>query len=277
MCGVPVCEPCLGYIGTEPRCPACTARGRRARRLRQAALVGGALAVIAVVVGIAGWVVTRDKPYDYGVRKAEVRALDELVDDKPCDRNAVFKLVDTVFRLGDDEGALRRANAHLARCGDWPRLRWITYSAYHHLGRWDEAIAEATRLIESSPRDQDFYWWRGQSEHKKRDLDGAIADFRKALEIMPHAHYIPFDLARALEDKKQPCLARDALVAYVAAHPEARKNVFVVERIASLHLAGACPGPMPAPSSSSSSSSDDDDDDDDDDGDDETDTDDDTR
>jgi len=244
-CASPVCEPCLAYVGTEPRCPTCAARGRRARRARQALLVGGALAVVGAVVGTAGWVVTRDKPFDYGVRKAEVRALDDAVDAKPCDRDAVFKLVNLTFRLNDYKGSLRRANAHLAACGDWPRLRWLTYSAYHHLGRWDEAIAEATRLIENAPRDQDFYWWRGQSKHKKRDLDGAIADFRKALELMPSANYIPFDLASALEEKGQRCEARDALVAYVVTHPKTRDNDWLVQRIGRLHAEGACPGPAP--------------------------------
>jgi tetratricopeptide (TPR) repeat protein len=245
VCGVGVCEPCLGYVGTEARCPTCAARGRRARRARQAALVGGAFTLVAAVVAAAGWVVTRDKPYDYGVHKAEVRALDDAVDDRPCDRNAVFKSVDKVFRLGDRKGALRRANGFFERCGDWPRLRWITYSSYHQLGRYDEAIAEATRLIAGAPRDQDFYWWRGQSKQRKRDLDGAIADYRKALEIMPHANYIPFDLARALEDKGDRCQARDTLVAYVTTHPTARDNVWIVERIAQLHRDGGCTDEAP--------------------------------
>lgn len=62
---------------------------------------------------------------------------------------------------------------------------------------------------------------------------------------MPRANYIPFDLARALEEKGLRCDARDALVTYLDTHPTARDNRWLVERIQQLHGDGACSGELP--------------------------------
>ena len=54
-------------------------------------------------------------------------------------------------------------------------------------GDLDGAIADYTKAIEIDPRYRDAYNNRGTSRATKGDLDGAIADYTKGLEIDPHS------------------------------------------------------------------------------------------
>jgi tetratricopeptide (TPR) repeat protein len=49
----------------------------------------------------------------------------------------------------------------------------------------DGAIADFTKAIEANPKYAEAYYYRGLARHAKRDLDGAIADFTKAVELKP--------------------------------------------------------------------------------------------
>src|SRR5262245_17139890 len=55
----------------------------------------------------------------------------------------------------------------------------------HERGDLDGAIADYTKAIEIDPRFGDPYQNRGVARRAKGDLDGAIADYSKAIEINP--------------------------------------------------------------------------------------------
>jgi len=57
--------------------------------------------------------------------------------------------------------------------------------AYFNQGDTDAAIAEFTKAISVLPRHPDSYAARGHAYRKKGDLKKALADFDKALEINP--------------------------------------------------------------------------------------------
>jgi tetratricopeptide (TPR) repeat protein len=240
-CLQPICEICFVFDGTQPCCPVCL-RGRlRAKRVRSLVLAAVGVAALGAAGVAVGWVVTREKPFDYGARAGEVRELSEALTKEPCDRAKIVKLADTMLRAGDNRGVLGRAGAFFQACGELPRLRWITFSAHKNLSEWDAAIADADKLIADRPHDQDFWWWRGQVYQQKGDLAHAEADMRKALEIMPWANYIPFDLADVLEKEHKPCEAAAVIVAYLQHHPDRADDDPIAIRLASLRQAGACP------------------------------------
>jgi tetratricopeptide (TPR) repeat protein len=53
------------------------------------------------------------------------------------------------------------------------------------LGDLDGAIADFTKAVEINPRYTEAYVWRGLARDYKGDHDGALADFNKAIEINP--------------------------------------------------------------------------------------------
>lgn len=56
---------------------------------------------------------------------------------------------------------------------------------YIHAGRFDEAIADYTVLIEAGQADAPVYMMRGTARGRKGDRDGALADFEHALKLNP--------------------------------------------------------------------------------------------
>ena len=52
-------------------------------------------------------------------------------------------------------------------------------------GKYDEAIAEFSRVIDSDPRNAQAYYGRAQAYHKKQKLGKAIADYSKVIELDP--------------------------------------------------------------------------------------------
>jgi tetratricopeptide (TPR) repeat protein len=70
----------------------------------------------------------------------------------------------------------------------------------HHAGDLDGAIADYNKAIGIDPRHATAYYNRGIARKAKGDLDGAIADYTKAIEIDPRrAAYHNRGLARKAE------------------------------------------------------------------------------
>src|SRR5262245_4004174 len=53
----------------------------------------------------------------------------------------------------------------------------------------DGAISDYTKAIQLKPDDADAYYNRGISRKHNGDLDGAIADYNKAIGLTPHKDY----------------------------------------------------------------------------------------
>jgi tetratricopeptide (TPR) repeat protein len=233
----PICEICVLFESTQPHCPACAHKQRRARKLRRE-LAGGLVALFSVAfVGAVGYVVTRDKPFDYGVRTIKVRALDEQLEREPCDRTHTVELTETMMAAGDYRGALVRARAFTTRCGAYDRLLWVTYAAHQRLSEYDAAIADASMLITNHPEDKDFWWWRGLVYEERGELERAVADFRQALRIEPRLTGVPFNLANVLERLHRPCEAKQPIEQFLRRHPEVSDLESAQRRLARLEAA----------------------------------------
>jgi tetratricopeptide (TPR) repeat protein len=239
-CLQPICDICESFDQTRVLCPPCARRRHRLRMATRAAIGLCAVAVVGAALFGIGYVVTREKPFDYGVHASEVRAQTEEADREPCDRKRVLTLTETQLKAGDNRGALKRADAFFRRCGAWPRLLWVTYSAHERLSEHELAIADATKLIEQDPNDKDYWWWRGAAYREKGELEKAAADFQQSLTVEPALLGIPFDLANVYERLGRPCDAMKAIEQFLVYHPDVRDRARVDERLERLNKMGKC-------------------------------------
>ena len=169
--------------------------------------------VIILTVLIAGGVVLvsvlwpKEKPkaklaepgFDYGQHTAAIDLQRERLAKEPCDRSTIVKHAETLFKAGDYRGVLDRSAKFFSDCGQHLDLRWVTFSANKQLSQWEDAIADACKLIEDDPGDFDFWWWRGQAYELSGKLEEAAHDYRQSLLIEPRLESIPFNLATVLE------------------------------------------------------------------------------
>ena len=127
-----------------------------------------------------------------------------LLDGQPV---AVETAIEVNFRLTDSQDELTDAQNEVAsyctehptsvygatgsassvNCSDWARQDQLFKSAKSKLIKrdFDGAIADYTKAIELKPDDSAAYEHRGDAKAFKTDFDGAIADCTKAIELKP--------------------------------------------------------------------------------------------
>jgi clan AA aspartic protease (TIGR02281 family) len=146
-------------------------------------------------------------PFDYGVGTEHIGKLRARMQQEPCDRRAILELAEAEFQAGDHRGVLFHAEVFFKKCGDYPRLRWLTYEAHKQVSEWKQAGEEATKLIASAPHDADFRGWRGLVHEQTGDLEHAAEDYRQALLLRPQLRDLPINLANVYEKQGKPCEA----------------------------------------------------------------------
>lgn len=216
----------LGYV-----CPSCLPGVRRRHRIKTAALVVGAVTLL----------VTGFQVYDYYQNGgAELSRLRKELAQQPCDRGKIIRLGDALLNKDQNREAVEVANDFWKRCGDYPRLRWITRKAHQSLGNFDAAIADSTRLIDSQPRNRNYWAWRGLVYEEMQDWPKAISDFRQALALEPSLIDIPFNLADIYERQGRPCEAIFPLEQVLHHNQVLSNRPQIRQRIVSLYESGKC-------------------------------------
>jgi clan AA aspartic protease (TIGR02281 family) len=250
-CLQPICTTCSLFRNARPHCPVCF-QHRERRHSTGKLLVAFGLMVVASV-GVGAWLRARKEApappgaapraassLDYGLYNEPVRVLSGQLEREPCDRQKTLDLAETLQKAGDYRRVLLQADAFFTRCGPFSRLLWVTFEAHRHLSEWDAAIADATKLIEESPSDQDFRYWRGSIFAEKGHLEQAIQDYQQALEILPSADGVPFELADLYERVGRPCDGLFPIEQFLYHHPEARDEEAVSARLNRLYARPDC-------------------------------------
>lgn len=245
-CGREICERCVALdAGGIPRCLACS--GRRALRVRVAAAV---LALLVVGAGSMAWRSLRQlptpaqadasgAPLDSPEAKAVAR-LRAQVQLEPCDRRRIVELAELTLGAGDSRETLSQVDTFLRKCGEYPRLRELSYQAHKQLSEWAGAAADAGKLIELDPQDANYRGWRGLVYEQSGDLARAAEDYEQALLLKPHLADVPMNLAAAYEKLGKPCSAILPLAQVVTYYPEARNVDAIQARIGRLAFMGEC-------------------------------------
>jgi len=111
--------------------------------------------------------------------------------------------------------------------------------AYDDLNQLDEALADLNKAIDLSPKYADAYNNRGEVYRKKKKFDQALADFRRALEHdknFPEAHY---NMGLVLEAQKKSGVAARSFSEYLRLKPNAEDKEQVQAKIEALQRAAA--------------------------------------
>jgi clan AA aspartic protease (TIGR02281 family) len=240
-CFASLCEVCRQLDGLQPFCTRCLRRRRRAPFVRAASIAlfvaaAGAGAYYAYNVAYKGY----EPPYDYGEHAPKIRRLEADLAKEPCDRRKAEELLDAMLDAGDNRGAIHRADAFWVKCGADDELRRYTYQAHQRLGEWDDAVADATVLVEADPYSGYYRAWRGRVYQDKGDLDHAADDFREALLLIPDLVDLPLNLATVYEKQGRPCDAAVPLQQLVLYYPNKPWTAGINARIADLETKGAC-------------------------------------
>ncbi|MEZ4237035.1 MAG: aspartyl protease family protein [Myxococcota bacterium] len=240
-CLQPICDACVVMEDFEQRCAPCARAHRARKRRRSIAATLAAIVAVALVAGVGGWLWwTYEPSFDYGPRSREIARLTAQLEDEPCNRGKALDLVEGMVQAGDNRGALARSAAFFDACGDFTRLRWLTYEAHKRLSEWDLAADEATMLVASDPWDADFRWWRGLVYEQKGDDERAIADYRQAMALRPEIRSIPINLATLLERQGRPCEATAPIEQLLFYYPDAGNADALRQRADTLARAGGC-------------------------------------
>ena len=77
-----------------------------------------------------------------------------------------------------------------ARKIGWPqrmlRYQFGPFFAYFHAGRTEDLLTLAEYALQRTPNSEEAHLWRGWGRYRSGDVNGAVADFRAALEVNPN-------------------------------------------------------------------------------------------
>ncbi len=120
------------------------------------------------------------------VARAEVEA-------EPDNAFAWFNLGSSLLRTGNAADAAQAFDR--ARAIGWPwRMLWYQFGpmeAYFAVGRYEDVIALTTANLEQADVLEESYYWRGRARAALGDVEGAHADYRRALELNPNSPLAP--------------------------------------------------------------------------------------
>lgn len=241
-----VCKDCLLFEGSRELCPPCQQLIRRGATQR-AVVIGAVVAVVVLGAGAFAYTaakahpkppprVSRELPPPVSLGEQWKKKLAK----EPCDRKLALKAAKELLKDNAARETIAVVDEFYAKCPPLPRLLWEKYAAHERLGEFDKAAEAATKLIESDPDDQDFYWWRGKMLAAANKHAEAEADFVQAMTILPTAKNIPFNLADTYEKLKRPCDALRVLEDYRGYHPYGGSYPALDARFARLEKEGNC-------------------------------------
>ncbi len=251
-CKQPICNRCTKGTLDGFMCPPCAHKRYGRRKLVTGLKVGGVLAGMVGLGAFGLFVIGKGSEKGKAAPPPSAETADDVViemlhkerDQAPCDQTLIRKLMKELNRQKKYAVAVDDAQAHLAKCPDFPRLRWDLLYSLQQLGRFPEAIKQETLLITRDPFDSDFWWWRGEDRGKSQQATAALADFRQSIANTDDASGSRFAAARVLdvvEAAGRPCEGVAAIHYFVDVH-QGRIGRQLEAQAAELDRTGNCAG-----------------------------------
>jgi hypothetical protein len=146
-----------------------------------------------------------DAGVDHGTYESSISNLRGQLAANPCDKSNALKLGEYLERAKDYAGAEDWVGEFEKKCPPWPRLLWVRQASCEQLEHWECAAKTASALIEATPTDSDFWWWRGQAEAHRGHYHKARGDYFQSMANKPTG-FPAYRLAQFADTKlKAPC------------------------------------------------------------------------
>lgn len=180
-----------------------------------------------------------DAGFDHGKFASSIKSARESLEKAPCDKKLALMLGDYLNRARDYRGADAWVTEFEGKCEQWPRLWWVRQHACEQLEDQACAVKTATALIEATPTDSDFWWWRGRALAKSGQHERAKADFLQSMANKPTG-FPAYQLAQFAEEKlKRPCDGA-LLIQWWIEHGRRTDEDWIDPARTRLFLAGKC-------------------------------------
>ncbi|MBI5544357.1 MAG: aspartyl protease family protein [Deltaproteobacteria bacterium] len=169
----------------------------------------------------------------------EARHTEAALVELGCDKTRALRLGERMNRERAFETSIRLVKHFEQCCGPWPRLLWVSIYAHQQRDEWKAVAEQTTRLIEESPEDSDYWWWRGEAYAELGEYEQAAADYHQSMANTPNG-YAAGRYAKWVDSALQrPCEGAFALAYWIDLRPETVDDWAPRER-ARLYLAGEC-------------------------------------
>jgi tetratricopeptide (TPR) repeat protein len=127
------------------------------------------------------WDEERNRQHAQAVAQAEIEA-------DPEDGYAWFNLGTNLLYFEQYQDAALAYDE--ARKIGWPqrmlRYKFGPFFAYFHAGRNEDLLTLTEYALQRTPNAEEAHLWRGWGRYRSGDVNGAVADFRAALEVNPN-------------------------------------------------------------------------------------------
>ncbi|EPX58336.1 hypothetical protein D187_004092 [Cystobacter fuscus DSM 2262] len=192
--------------------------------------------------GLLAWLSSAPAPArtSHGPKNPAVEVLRGQLEKEPCDRTRAVQYAQALFSTDDWRESIRFSDDFVTRCGKFPQLRSISYSAHIRLSEFDLAIRDATELIESAPGNASYRVWRALAHQSRGASELALGDFQEAFRLQPEQFQVANHLATAYEQSRQPCEAHRVLEEHQRVNSDSARRLEVMEWLARLETQGPC-------------------------------------
>jgi tetratricopeptide (TPR) repeat protein len=153
------------------------------------------LFAIAALVSLAAC----EPSFDYGVKKYEVRRLQGILAQTPCNKEALVSLLEVMNEAGDTVGVTKQTSAYTAKCGELPWTPWLT----HDYGGRLQKVKSLVDVLDKEPCD------KGRFVQLLDEMVGA-GDYRNTLKRadaffakcgdLPRARWLTYEAHKRLSE-----------------------------------------------------------------------------
>ncbi len=233
-----VCEPCV-RVGNNNKiyCLTCFELGQKRRRVLYVS--GVVFLSVAIVIGV---LLARSfrNPLSHSIYSDAYYQLHKLLQADPCNRPAAEELAVSLSRAKEYRESALLAERFITQCGDVVDLQRVIYYDYFNLAEFDKAIVAISGLVEKYPNYKYYWAWRARAYVERGDLQAALSDFQKALDLSPNLTDVPFEMANIYERMGQYCDAIFLLEHFRFYYHTPRDMIGTQKKITALYARPEC-------------------------------------
>ena len=137
--------------------------------------------------------------FDYGVKKYEVKRLQGILAQTPCNKEALVSLLEVMNEAGDTVGVTKQTGTYTAKCGELPWAPWLT----HDYGGRLQKVKSLVDALDKEPCD------KGRFVQLLDEMVGA-GDYRNTLNRsdafftkcgdLPRARWLTYEAHKRLSE-----------------------------------------------------------------------------